>query len=44
LGPSDLPVSPYAATPSISPIVPVPRLNGRVEAPPVASGGSGLTP
>jgi hypothetical protein len=44
VGPSDLPVSPYAALPDTQPVTRVPRLNGRVEAPPTASGGSGLTP
>jgi hypothetical protein len=44
LGPSDLPVSPYAAVPETQPVAPVPRLNGRVEAPPIPSGTSGLTP
>jgi hypothetical protein len=44
LGPSDLPVSPYASLPNASPVTSVPTLNGRTEAPPIASGGSGLTP
>jgi hypothetical protein len=44
VGPAELPVSPYAALPSTTPTAPVPRLNGRVGAPPIASGGSGLTP
>jgi len=43
-GPADLPVSPYAAETGTSPVTPVPRLNGRTEAAPIASGGSGLTP
>ncbi len=43
-GPADLPVSPYAAETGASPVTPVPRLNGRTEAAPIASGGSGLTP
>jgi hypothetical protein len=39
-----LPVSPYAATPDDVPVIVVPRLNGRVEAPPLTSGSSGLIP
>jgi hypothetical protein len=38
------PVSPYGAMPERGPVAPVPRLNGRVEAPLINSGGSGLTP
>jgi hypothetical protein len=41
---SELPVSPYATTPDSELVVTPPRLNGRVEAPPLPSGGSGLTP
>jgi hypothetical protein len=41
---ASLPVSPYAASPDSEPVVTVPRLNGRVEAAPLPSGGSGLTP
>jgi hypothetical protein len=41
---ASLPVSPYADSPDSEPVVTVPRLNGRVEAPPLPSGGSGLTP
>jgi hypothetical protein len=44
LASAELPVSPYAALNESAPVVPVPRLNGRVEAPPLPSGGSGLTP
>jgi hypothetical protein len=44
MGPADLPVSPYAAIPGNRPLVTVPRLNGRFDAPPTASGGTGLTP
>ncbi len=44
LATADLPVSPYQALPDTGPIVPVPRLRGRVEAAPITSGGSGLTP
>ncbi len=43
-GPADLPVSPYAAETGAKPVTPVPRLNGRSEAAPIASGASGLTP
>jgi hypothetical protein len=39
-----LPVSPYADLNDSQPVTPVPRLNGRVEAPTLPSGGSGLTP
>lgn len=39
-----LPLKPFTDTPDTGPLVPIPRLNGRVEAPPVPSGGSGLTP
>ena len=44
VGPADLPVFPYASLPSAAPTVTVPRLNGRSDAPPVASGTSGLMP
>jgi hypothetical protein len=46
VGPADLPVSPYAAMPSVSPSVAVPRLSGRSDprVEPIPSGGSGLTP
>src|SRR5262249_9928724 len=44
LGPAELPVSPYAAMPTTTPAVSAPRLNGRVGASPIPSGGSGLTP
>jgi hypothetical protein len=43
-GPADLPVRPYASMPGRRPFAPVPRLNGRAEAPFVPSGTSGLTP
>jgi hypothetical protein len=43
-GSSHLPVSPYAADRSNQPVVRVPRLNGRIESPPLPSGGSGLNP
>jgi len=41
---AELPVSPYAAELNNEPLMNVPRFNGRVEAPPLPSGGSGLTP
>jgi hypothetical protein len=44
LASSELPVSPYAASPDTAPLVRVPRLNGISEAAPIPSGGSGLTP
>jgi hypothetical protein len=44
LASAHLPVSPFADLSDNAPVVRVPRLNGRVEAPPVPSGGSGLTP
>jgi hypothetical protein len=44
LASSELPASPYAASPDTAPLVRVPRLNGRSEAAPIPSGGSGLTP
>ena len=44
VGPSDLPVSPYASETGSTPVTPVPRLNGNAEAAPIASGGTGLTP
>ena len=43
-GPADLPKSPYAGETGETPVAPVPLLNGRTEAAPIASGGSGLTP
>lgn len=39
-----LPVSPYAALPDTGPLVPVPRLNGKVEAQPDRSVGQGINP
>jgi hypothetical protein len=44
LASSELPASPYAASPDTAPLVRVPRLNGISEAVPIPSGGSGLTP
>ncbi len=41
---SELPKSPFGTMPHDRPVVPIPRLNGRVEADPIPSGGSGLTP
>jgi hypothetical protein len=41
---SHLPVSPFAEIRDDVPVVRIPRLSGRVEAPPLPSGGSGLTP
>ncbi len=41
---SHLPVSPYTANPGNVPVTPVPLLNGRIEANPLSSGSSGLTP
>jgi hypothetical protein len=41
---SHLPVAPFADLPDRVPIVRVPPFSGRVEAPPLSSGGSGLTP
>ncbi len=44
LASSHLPVSPYTANPDNVPQVEVPQLNGVIEAAPLSSGGSGLTP
>jgi hypothetical protein len=44
IGSSDLPVSPYASEREDKPVTTVPRMSGRVEAPPVPSGATGLTP
>ena len=41
---SHLPVSPYTASPDDVPKLNVPRLNGRIESPPLSAGSSGLTP
>ena len=43
-GPAELPVSPYASETGTKPVTTVPRLNGRTQAAPIASGTSGLTP
>jgi hypothetical protein len=42
-GPGSMPVTPYADEPN-TPVVRVPQLSGTVEAGPLPSGGSGLTP
>jgi hypothetical protein len=44
LGSANLPVHPYSDTLGTGPRVPIPAFNGRVEAPPVNSNGTGLTP
>jgi hypothetical protein len=44
MGSDELPVRPYGSMPGRTPATPVPRLNGRAEAPYVNSGTSGLTP
>jgi len=41
---AELPFSPFGSMRGTTPVIPVPRLNGRVEAEPIPSGGSGLTP
>ncbi len=41
---AELPFSPFGSMRGIKPVVRVPRLNGRVEAEPINSGTSGLTP
>jgi hypothetical protein len=37
-------VYPYSNTAGSGPQVPLPTFSGRVEAPPITSGGTGLTP
>jgi hypothetical protein len=44
LGSADTPIHPYNDTLGSGPRVSIPEFNGRVEAPPVNSGGTGLTP
>jgi hypothetical protein len=44
VGPAEMPIHPYASERDNKPVAPVPRFNGRVEAAPVPSGGTGLTP
>lgn len=44
MGSAEMPVHPYNDTIGSGPQVRVPAFSGRVEAPPVNSGGSGLTP
>jgi hypothetical protein len=41
---AELPFSPFGSLRGQKPVIPVPHLNGRVEAEPIPSGGSGLTP
>lgn len=41
---ADTPVNPYQETLGSGPRVSLPAFSGRIEAPPVATGGSGLTP
>jgi hypothetical protein len=43
-GSAETPVHPYNETIGSGPVTRVPRFSGRVEAPPVNSGGTGLTP
>ena len=43
-GSSELPVHPYERNIGRGPVVPLPRFNGRVEATPIPSGGTGLIP
>jgi hypothetical protein len=44
LGSADTPVNPYQSTIGSGPRVTIPPFSGRIEAPPVNSGGTGLTP
>jgi hypothetical protein len=44
LGSANTPIHPYQDTLGSGPRVSIPEFNGRVEAPPVNSGGTGLTP
>jgi hypothetical protein len=44
LGSANTPVNPYQSTIGSGPRVSIPDFSGRVEAPPVNSGGTGLTP
>jgi hypothetical protein len=44
LASASTPVHPYTDTIGSGPRVPIPSFSGRVEAPPVVSGGTGLTP
>ena len=43
-GSASTPVHPYSDTAGSGPQVPLPTFSGRVEAPPISSGGTGLTP
>jgi hypothetical protein len=44
VGSAETPVHPYLDTLGTGPRVTIPEFNGRVEAPPINSGGTGLTP
>jgi hypothetical protein len=44
LSPAETPMNPYQNTIGSGPQVPIPGFTGRVEAPPINSGNSGLTP
>jgi hypothetical protein len=44
LGPGTTPVHPYSSSAGSRPQVSLPTFSGRVEAPPISSGGTGLTP
>ncbi len=44
LGSASTPVSPSSSMAGSGPHVPLPTFSGRVEAPPISSGGTGLTP
>jgi len=41
---SESPIRPYSSLSDAQPVIRTPQLRGRVEAPPVNSGGTGLTP
>ena len=43
-GSAAMPVRPYSETEGSGPQAPLPTFSGRVEAPPISSGGTGLTP
>jgi hypothetical protein len=43
-GSASTPVHPYSETANSGPQVPLPTFSGREEAPPISSGGTGLTP
>ena len=44
LGSASTPVHPYSSSAGSGPQIPLPNFSGRVEAPPISSGGTGLTP